>query len=189
VPYALVLGVLMGIFEAIPIIGPTLGAIPAVVITLATAPDKVVWVVVALVAIQVLENNLLVPRVMDQSVGVNAIVSILAIAAFGVLFGLGGAILAIPLAAILQILFNRMLFDLPAPEEMVDSPAPGENGKRDRLAMLRLETQELVQDVRKQVRNEEGAGEPDPRGEEAEDLIESVALDLDNLLMELEGST
>jgi predicted PurR-regulated permease PerM len=191
VPYALMLGLLMGIFEAIPVIGPTLGAIPAVVITLAAAPDKVIWVVAALVAIQVLENNLLVPRVMDQSVGVNAIVSILAITAFGVLFGLGGAILAIPLAAILQILVNHTLFDLPIPEEVVGAPSAEnggaqENGKRDRITVLRLETQELVQDVRKQVRSQDAPAEPDLHGEEAEDLIESIAQDLDSLLRQME---
>ncbi|HXF62298.1 MAG TPA: AI-2E family transporter [Caldilineaceae bacterium] len=194
IPYALMLGLLMGVFEAIPVIGPTLGAIPALALTLATAPDKVLWVAAALVAIQVLENNLLVPRVMDESVGVNAIVSILAITAFGVLFGLGGAILAIPLAAIIQIGVNRALFNMPMPEEVVATPANGaggadENGKRDRLTVLRMEAQALAQDVRKQARNADGndAVEPESASEDAEDLIEGIAQDLNNLLIEMEG--
>jgi hypothetical protein len=189
IPYALVLGLLMGIFEALPVIGPTLGAIPAVVITLAVAPDKVLLVIAVLVAIQVLENNLLVPRVMDESVGVNAIISILAIAAFGILFGLGGAILAIPLAAIVQIFVNRMIFDLPIPEEVVASPAQEPNAaNRNRFTVLRMEAQALAQDVRKQVRNtSEENGRPDEEGEAAEDMIETIAKDLDSLLLQLEG--
>ena len=65
----------------------------------------------AVIVIQVAESNLLVPRVMDKAVGVNAIVSLLAIAAFGALFGFAGALLAVPLAAVLQILFSRLFFD------------------------------------------------------------------------------
>lgn len=188
IPYALVLGLLMGIFEALPVIGPTLGAIPAVVITLAVAPDKVILVVGALVAIQVLENNLLVPRVMDESVGVNAIVSILAITAFGILFGLGGAILAIPLAAILQIFINRMLFDLPMPDEIVAAPAQEAGAaNRGQYTVLRMEAQALAQDVRKNVRNFDENGNPDEESEAAEDLIEAIAKDIDGLLLQMEA--
>lgn len=190
IPYALVLGLLMGIFEALPVIGPTLGAIPAVIITLAVAPDKVILVVGALVAIQVLENNLLVPRVMDESVGVNAIVSILAITAFGILFGLGGAILAIPLAAILQIFINRLIFDLPMPEEVVATPAKEAGAaNRSQYTVLRMEAQALAQDVRKNVRNTDAEedGSPDEESQAAEDMIETIAKDIDGLLLQMEG--
>jgi hypothetical protein len=188
IPYALVLGLLMGLFEALPVIGPTLGAIPAVIITLAVAPDKAVLVVGVLVAIQVLENNLLVPRVMDESVGVNAIVSILAITAFGILFGLGGAILAIPLAAILQIFIKRLLFDLPMPEEVVAAPAQAAGAaNRSQYTVLRLEAQALAQDVRKNVRSTDENDSPDAESEAAEDLIEAIAQDIDSLLLQMEA--
>ena len=125
---------------------------------------------------------------MDKSVGVNAIISILALTVFGILFGLGGAILAIPLAAIVQILINRALFDLSVPEETLALGEQGAPGKRDRLALLRMETQELAQDMRKQVRNaRDGAGQPDPRSEEAEDRIERIAQDLDAILVQMES--
>lgn len=198
IPNALVLGGLMGIFEAIPVIGPALGAIPAVLLTLAVAPEKTIWVIVALIAIQVLENNLLVPRIMDESVGVTAIVSILAIAAFGLLFGLGGAILAIPLAAILQILVNRFLFALPTPEESAGNgikPAPVMTPlhSRDHISKLRLQAQELAQDIRKQARSEESlagdkTGAIDDEAEQIGDLIEAIAVELDTLLTETQES-
>lgn len=182
VPNALVLGGLMGIFEALPVIGPTLGAVPAILMTLAVAPEKALWVIIALTAIQGLENNLLVPRIMDQSVGVNAIVSILAIAAFGLLFGLGGAILAIPLAAMLQILLNRFLFTIATPDEVNESNPLTPPNSRDQIGKLRLEAQELAQDVRKQARAESALPEDD--NEQIEDLIEAIAVDLDSWLIQ-----
>lgn len=182
VPNALVLGGLMGIFEALPVIGPTLGAVPAILMTLAVAPDKALWVIIALTAIQGIENNLLVPRIMDQSVGVNAIVSILAIAAFGLLFGLGGAILAIPLAAMLQILLNRFLFTIATPDEVNESNPLTPPNSRDQIGKLRLEAQELAQDVRKQARSESASPEDDH--EHFEDLIEAIAVDLDSWLIQ-----
>lgn len=186
VPSALLLGLLMGIFEAVPVLGPTLGAIPAILMTLTVAPDKVFWVVAALVLIQVLENNLLVPRVMDQSVGVNALVTILAIAAFGLLFGLIGAILAIPLAAILQILLDRFLFQEILPEETPKLPVDTNTVGRGQVSVLRLAAQELVQDLRKQTRQPQ-EGDKSPEVERVEDLIEAISADLDSLLAAREG--
>ena len=186
IPNALLLGLLMGIFEAIPIIGPTLGAIPAILLTLAAAPEKTLWVVGALVFIQVAENHLLVPKVMDQSVGVNAIVSILAIAAFGALFGLAGAILAIPLAAILQILLNRLLFNTPIGDDVAPPVAPAQGVSRSHIGVLRLEAQEVVRALQKQVQTETTDEVPDMATEQIEDRIEALATELDGLLAKME---
>lgn len=113
-PYAFSLGLVYGVFEAVPMIGPILGLVPALLLALAAAPDKVLWVIVAGVVIQQLENNLLVPRVMGRTVGVNPIVSILAIGAFSLLFGIGGAILAVPVAAVMQVALDRFVFSNPS---------------------------------------------------------------------------
>lgn len=183
IPNALTLGLILGVLEAVPIVGPLLGAVPAILLTLSTAPEKTLWVVFVMAAIQVLENNLLVPRIMDESVGVNAIVSILAISAFGLLFGIVGAILAIPLAAILQILLNRLIFqevDNTEEEESAGQVARGRN------SVLRLEAQDLARDVRSQARNEENNQESSQAEEEATDMIEMLALELDTLLAKRE---
>ncbi|MCB0185967.1 MAG: AI-2E family transporter, partial [Caldilineaceae bacterium] len=175
--------VIMGVLEAVPVIGPLLGAVPAILLTLSTAPEKTLWVILALIAIQQLENSLFKPRIMDESVGVNAIVSILAIAAFGLLFGIFGAVLAIPLAAILQILFNRLIF----PEDATQpEPVQTAQQSRDRLGMLRFAAQELAQDVRKQARTSPDVDEASRSEEEANDTIELLALELDDLLNEME---
>jgi predicted PurR-regulated permease PerM len=186
-PYAFILGLLALIFEAVPMIGPLLGAIPAIVIALAVSPEKAVLVIIATVIIQQVENNILVPRVMDKAVGVNPIVSIIAIAAFSVVFGLVGALLAIPLAAIIQIIINRLLFQAPpAAAEAAVAPTSDlagdlqQTGGRDKISVLRMEARELAEDVRKQLRDAESA--KDVRDEHIEDLIEAVALDLDALL-------
>jgi predicted PurR-regulated permease PerM len=109
-PNALVLALIAGLLEAVPMVGPILGAIPAGMIALSIAPSKLIWVVVATVIIQLLENNLLVPRIMRKAVGVNPFVSLLAISAFSSLFGIAGALMAIPFAAIIQLLLNRLGF-------------------------------------------------------------------------------
>ncbi|MCB0065366.1 MAG: AI-2E family transporter [Caldilineaceae bacterium] len=184
VPNALTLGLILGVLEAVPIIGPLLGAVPAILLTLSTAPEKTLWVIIVLAATQVLENNLLVPRIMDESVGVNAIVSILAISAFGLLFGIVGAILAIPLAAILQILLNRLIFSEEEELEEVEKPAP--RIARGRDSVLRLEAQDLARDVRSQARNTENTEESSRAEEEVTDLIEMLALQLDTLLAKRE---
>lgn len=186
VPYFFALGLVMGLCEAIPTFGPTLGAIPVVLITLNTAPEKVVWVIVAIAITQFLESHFIVPRVMDRSLGVNAVVTLLAIAGFGVLLGIGGAILAIPLAAILQILLNRLVFNVPITEEAPKPVVVTEDLERNRISVLRLETQELMHDVRKRVRNDEETM-PNADNERAEDLLEAIALDLDGLLTEREN--
>jgi predicted PurR-regulated permease PerM len=171
-PYALSLALLAGIFEAIPILGPTLGAIPALLVALAVAPDKVVWVIVAVIIIQQLESNVLIPRVMDRSVGVNPVVTILSIIAFSTLLGLPGALLAIPLAAIIQVIISYVVFEPPAPMAQEEG--------RGRASVLRYEAQQLRQAVRKQVRRKEEVASGDT--DRIEDLIESIASDVDSLL-------
>jgi predicted PurR-regulated permease PerM len=171
-PQPLALACMVGVLEAIPIFGPVLGAVPALLTALAEAPSIVVWVLVANTAIQQIENYLLVPRVMDRSVGINAIVTLLAIVAFGALMGPLGAILAIPLAAIVQALLNRFVLDVNALET---APAG-----RTKLSRLRYEAQELARDVRKQVRQREQSNETLLEG--FEDRIEAIVIELDQAL-------
>jgi predicted PurR-regulated permease PerM len=176
-PNALLLGILAGIMEAVPIIGPLLGAIPALVVAAAFAPDKVIWVIIATVIIQALENNLVAPRVMDRAVGVNPVASLLAFVAFSSIFGFVGALLAIPLAAVIQLILNRSVLNI-NPVEV--NPPVG----RDTISILRYEAQNLALDVRKQVRDKEG--ELTERVDQMEDSMEAIIQDLDSILSQLE---
>ena len=108
-PYLLVLAIFAGVMEMVPIFGPALGAIPAFLVALSIDPSKALWVVVATIVIQLLENAVLVPRIMKHSMGVNPIIVLLSLIAFGSVFGFAGAILALPLAAIIQLLVSRVV--------------------------------------------------------------------------------
>ena len=176
-PYALGLALIMAVCEAIPMVGPLIGAVPVILVALATAPEKVIWTIAIIFVIQTSENNLLVPRIMDRSVGINPIITILGIAAFGALFGFAGALLAVPLTAMVQIVASRIMFREPSTPEV----------SRGKAGILRLAAQELVQDVRKSSRiDSEETKLLDPEVERAEDLLEGIAVDLDKVLTDHE---
>ena len=175
-PNALLLAILAGVLEAVPMIGPLLGAIPAAAVALSTEPSKLVWVIISTLVIQQLENSFLVPRVMRKAVGVNPFVSLLAIFAFSSIFGITGALMAIPMAAIIQILLDRFVFKL---EEI----EPDISDKRDQASLLRYKTQDLAQDLRKQARiKKRGSVQMIKQLDKTMDEIESIATDLDMLL-------
>ena len=175
-PNALVLALVAGVLEAVPMIGPLLGAIPAAFVALSIAPIKLVWVIVATVVIQQVENSVLVPRVMRKAVGVNPFVSLLAIFAFSSLFGIAGALMAIPMAAIIQLLLDRFVFH---PAAMEPEPSAG----RDYASRLRYEAQDLAQDLRKQARLKKwGSDRRVKQIDQVMDEIEAIATDLDALL-------
>ncbi|MHB1296026.1 MAG: AI-2E family transporter [Anaerolineae bacterium] len=172
-PYPLVLGVFAGLMEAIPVLGPALGAVPAGLVALSYDPTRVIFVVISAVVIQALENYVLVPRIMRGSVGVNPVVSLVALIAFAALFGLPGAVLAIPLAAILQMLLNRFVL---RNEPVVDAG-------RDRASVLRYEARALAQDARKLlIAKEHDITATVESGDEIEDSVEAIAADLDRLI-------
>jgi predicted PurR-regulated permease PerM len=172
-PYALVLALIAGLMEAVPWIGPVLGALPALLLALSIDPMQAMWVIVATTIIQQLESNVLMPRIMDESVGVNPIVTLLSIAAFGSLLGVLGAVLAIPMAAIIQILLDRFVLGPAA----VEQEAPE---GRDSLSVLRYETQALIQDMRQHIRHKDLV--PDEEADQVEEKIEAIATDLDSIL-------
>jgi predicted PurR-regulated permease PerM len=178
-PNALVLALVAGMMEAVPMVGPILGAVPAAVIALSISPSKLIWVIVATVVIQQLENSLLVPRVHRKSVGVNPFVSLLAIFAFSFLFGIIGALMAIPMAAIIQLLLDHFVFH-PA------TSAPEVSTGRDYASRLRYEAQELAQGMRTQARlSKEGSDRSIKQTDQVMDEIEAITNDLDALLAEV----
>jgi predicted PurR-regulated permease PerM len=181
-PNALLLALVAGLMEAVPMVGPLLGAIPAAVIALSIAPSKLVWVIVVSIVIQQVENSLLVPRVMRKAVGVNPFVSLLAIFAFSSLLGIAGALMAIPIAAIIQILLDRFVFHPAALESDVSAG-------RDIASRLRYEAQDLAQDLRKQARLKKGGSVLRVKQiDQVMDEIEALTTDLDALLAQVNPS-
>lgn len=97
VPYALMLGLLNGLLEFIPLAGPVVGGLVAVIVTSLDDPGKAVWVIFIVIAIQQVEANLITPVVMSRAADVHPFVTLFALVLFGYLFGFLGVLLAIPL--------------------------------------------------------------------------------------------
>lgn len=171
-PYALVLALFVAIMEVIPLIGPLIGTIPAIVIGFSQSPLTALWAVVASLIIHQLESNVFGPRVMRRTMNMRPLVTLLSLTAFGTLFGVLGAIVALPLASVIQLLIDRFLIEAPAQYE----------GERDRLGVLRYETQTLIDDMRKLIRQKEVDEPVSEENTQAEDTLEAIALDLDSLL-------
>jgi predicted PurR-regulated permease PerM len=109
VPYAMLLGLMTGVFNIIPFVGFWLSFIPVILVSL-TMPSplwSVVKVAVFYLVIQAVESNLLSPRIVGGEVGLNPVVMILAIVVFSSLLGFIGVIVAVPVTAILALLFRR----------------------------------------------------------------------------------
>ncbi|TSC87796.1 MAG: Uncharacterized protein G01um101416_321 [Microgenomates group bacterium Gr01-1014_16] len=98
------LAVLAGLLEIVPNIGPTISAVPAILVALTINPITALATLALYILIQQLENNLLVPKVMEKATGVNPLVSILALMVGFKLAGPAGAVLAIPLILVAEII-------------------------------------------------------------------------------------
>ena len=109
IPFFYVLALISAIGEMIPIVGPFLAAIPAVAVASTVSFQKVLLVIVFFVIQQQVENHLLVPKVMERQVGVSAVTVVVALLIGGNLMGILGAILAVPTAAILQVVFTEVM--------------------------------------------------------------------------------
>jgi len=108
VPYFFVLGLIAGIGELIPMVGPLLSAIPAIVVALTVSPGLALATAVFFLAQQQFENHLLVPKLMERQVGVSAVTVIVALLIGGSLLGIVGALLAVPTAAALQVIIDEL---------------------------------------------------------------------------------
>jgi predicted PurR-regulated permease PerM len=97
VPYWLMLGIIIGLVEVIPILGPWIGGVPAVVIAFLDEPIKGLWAAVAILAIQQIESYLITPWAMSQAAKIHPLVTLFALILFGSIFGFLGILLALPI--------------------------------------------------------------------------------------------
>jgi predicted PurR-regulated permease PerM len=109
VPYFYVLALISAVGEMIPMIGPVLAAIPAIGVALTISYQKALFVAIFFLLQQQFENHILVPRVMSRQVGVSAVTVIVALLIGAELLGILGALLAVPTAAILMVVFQQAL--------------------------------------------------------------------------------
>jgi predicted PurR-regulated permease PerM len=109
VPYFYVLALVAGVGEMIPVIGPLLSAIPAIIVGFSVSPALGIGVSIFFLVQQQIENHVLVPKVMARQVGISAVAVIIALLIGGSLLGIVGALLAVPTAAILHVLFQELV--------------------------------------------------------------------------------
>jgi len=109
IPYFYVLALIAGVGELIPMVGPILSAIPAIAVAFSVSPIMALWVAVFWILQQQVESHFLVPKVMSTQVGVSAATVIIALMIGGSLLGVMGAVLAVPTAAILLVVFQEVM--------------------------------------------------------------------------------
>jgi predicted PurR-regulated permease PerM len=133
-PSALALGFIAGVLEFIPFIGPILAAVPALLIALGSDnPYMVYWVAGAYLVIQQIENNVLVPLIQRQTVALPPVLGLFSLVAFGILFGVLGILLAIPLTVVLLVLVKHLYVregldeEVTLPGEPIDPVPEGEH--------------------------------------------------------------
>jgi predicted PurR-regulated permease PerM len=120
VPYALALALLAGFLELIPVLGPIIAAIPAVLIGFTQAPLTGVLVLILAIVIQQLENHVLVPTIMRRAIGLNPLATIVAVLIGAKLAGFLGILLAVPVATVITVFLSDLI---PAAKESDELPA------------------------------------------------------------------
>ena len=105
---ALILSIFGGFTELVPYLGPFLGAVPVVILALSDSPFKALLACIVIVIIQQAEGHIIVPKVMQKAVGINPLVSIIALLVGAKLFGIIGLLLAIPVATALTVAISEL---------------------------------------------------------------------------------
>jgi predicted PurR-regulated permease PerM len=122
-PGALALGVIAGLTNFIPLLGPVIGAIPAVLIAFSVEGNALLWTLLAALVIQQIEGNLIMPIVEKKAVQLPPALALFAILAAGLLFGFLGVFLAVPITVVAFILVKKLYVRQTLGE---DTPVPGE---------------------------------------------------------------
>jgi predicted PurR-regulated permease PerM len=173
-PYFVLMALIAGLLELIPFVGPFIAGAIAIAAAFTISPAAALGTFVVATLVQQAENVFLAPKIMDKAVGVTPVVSLLAFVGFAALFGLSGALLAIPLAAVLQVLFHEWM--LRRAGATIEEPVQG----RTLVDRLRYQARDLSQDLAGLMRSKEE--DASRAADETEETIEQVIADLELLL-------
>ncbi len=99
-PYAMLISIIIGITNIIPIFGPFIGAIPSALLVLIAEPRKVIWFLLFILALQQLDGNIIGPKILGSKVGLSSFWMLFSIIVFGSMFGIVGMIVGVPLFAV-----------------------------------------------------------------------------------------
>jgi predicted PurR-regulated permease PerM len=175
-PNPLVLAILAGLCEGVPLVGPFLAAVPAILAATTVGAPAVLFTASWCIVVQVLESNVMVPRLMSHAVGVSPLVSLMALLAFGSIYGVLGVLLAIPLAAVVQVVLDRFVLDPEAgAADAADEPTFGRLGARTRALRQRVRQRLQTRDVRMGIDPDTPAHVADAVDQRLEEAIEGIA--------------
>jgi predicted PurR-regulated permease PerM len=176
-PNALALAVLAGVLEAVPLFGPVLAAVPAVLVALPFGLHTALLVVALAVILQLTENYVLIPRIMHQVVGVSALVNLFSVLALGLLYGVAGVLVAIPMAATIQVVLESLVMEahpVEANQRLAGAP----------WATLRRRVELLRQRVRTSLRSRESRMGIDPG--QADHVVDAVDQQIEHAVARVE---
>lgn len=108
IPGALMLGLIAAVAEAVPIVGPLIGAIPAILVAATISPELALTVAGVYAVLQLVEGSVLVPQVMRHAIGISPFLVLVSLLIGGAAGGLVGALIAVPIAAAFEIVLSRM---------------------------------------------------------------------------------
>ena len=111
VPMAIPLGILTGVLDFVPVVGPFVAAIPGLLIAFAQGPEVALWAAVVYVGVQFVEGHLVIPLAQKWAVQMPPALALVAIVTFGVVFGLPGVLFALPLAVVCKVLVEKLYVD------------------------------------------------------------------------------
>ena len=111
VPLAIPLGILSGVLDFVPVVGPFVAAIPGLLIAFAQGPEVALWAAVVYVAVQFIEGHVVIPLAQKWAVQMPPALALVAIVTFGVVFGLPGVLFALPLAVVCKVLVEKLYVD------------------------------------------------------------------------------
>lgn len=109
VPYAILIAVIIGITDFVPVIGPFIGVIPSAIIILLTDPGKVIPFLICILVVQQIDGNIIAPKILGENTGVSSLCVMIAITTMGALWGLVGMVIGVPLfATVLELTGNYL---------------------------------------------------------------------------------
>lgn len=142
VPYALLIAVLIGITDIVPVVGPFIGVIPSAIIILLTDPIKVIPFLLCILVVQQIDGNIIAPKILGENTGVSSLCVMISITVMGAIWGLAGMVLGVPLfATVIELtneFLNKRLHDKGLPTEIDNNEVEEKNSPRFRRETVNL---------------------------------------------------
>lgn len=119
--YALLIGIICGVFDLIPYFGPVIGAVPSIILGLTHSPMMGLKIAIVILVVQQIESDIISPKLMGDSVGLHPLLIVFALLAGGELAGFWGMLFSVPIAAVLRVILRHIYFRLVCPDIQCDA--------------------------------------------------------------------